>query len=206
MKEVWKDIKDFNSYYSVSNYGRIKDCSGKIKTTYINNKGYECITLYGHKQKKHYLVHRLVAIYFIPNPHRYTQVNHKDCNKLNNRVDNLEWVNQKENYEHGMKHFLYSKNEDHYFSKLTNKEVEIINRLYRLGFIRATIAKIMNVNPSSIEAIEKEISYRELNLDWNIKKQKYKDKDNIVLPKDLRDYFRDNTVLNTLIAKGKVSV
>ena len=64
----------------------------------------------------------------------------------------------------------------------------------------------MDINPSSIEAIEKGISYRELNLDWNIKKQKYKDKDNIVLPKDLRNYFRDNTVLNTLIAEGKVSV
>lgn len=206
MEEIWKQITDYEGLYYISNFGRIKDNTGKIRKTYINNKGYECISLRFQGNKYHHLIHRLVAEYFIPNYSNLTQVNHKDCNKLNNKVSNLEWIDQKGNYKHGMSNYLYSKNEDHYFSKLSNKDVEMINRLYRLGFIRATVARIMNVNPSSLEAIEKGISYRELGLDWNIKMQKYKDLPNIILPCDIRDYFKDNTVLNTLIAQGKVSV
>lgn len=206
MEEIWKQITDYEGLYYISNFGRIKDNTGKIRKTYINNKGYECISLRFQGNKYHHLIHRLVAEYFIPNYNNLTQVNHKDCNKLNNKVSNLEWTDQKDNYKHGMSNYLYSKNEDHYFSKLSNKDVEMINRLYRLGFIRATVARIMNINPSSLEAIEKGISYRELGLDWNIKMQKYKDLPNIKLPCDIRDYFKDNTVLNTLIAQGKVSV
>lgn len=206
MEEIWKQITDYEGLYYISNFGRIKDNTGKIRKTYINNKGYECISLRFQGNKYHHLIHRLVAEYFIPNYSNLTQVNHKDCNKLNNKVSNLEWIDQKGNYKHGMSNYLYSKNEDHYFSKLSNKDVEMINRLYRLGFIRATVARIMNINPSSLEAIEKGISYRELGLDWNIKMQKYKDLPNIKLPCDIRDYFKDNTVLNTLIAQGKVSV
>lgn len=206
MEEIWKQITDYEGFYYISNFGRIKDNTGKIRRTYINNKGYECISLRFRGNKYHHLVHRLVAEYFIPNYNNFAQVNHKDCNKLNNKESNLEWIDQKGNYRHGMNNFLYSKNEDHYFSKLTNKDVEMINRLYRLGFIRATVARIMNVNPSSLEALEKETSYRELGLDWKIKMQKYKDLPNIILPCDIRDYFKDNTVLNTLIAQGKVSV
>ena len=206
MKEVWMQITDYEGLYYISNFGRVKDNKERIRGTYINNKGYECITLRFRKNKYHHLIHRLVAEYFIPKVTNCIQVNHIDCNKLNNRVDNLEWTNQRDNYNHGMKHFLYSKNEDHYFSKLSNKDVEMMNALYKLGFIRATVAKIFNVNPSSLEAIEKGISFRELGLDWNIKRQKYKDLPNIVLPCDIRDYFKDNTVLNILIAQGKVSV
>lgn len=199
-------ITNYEGLYYVSNLGKIKDNKGIIRKTYINNKGYECITLRFQRNKYHHLIHRLVAEYFIPNPENYAQVNHIDCNKLNNKVNNLEWINQKNNYRHGKDHFLYSKNEDHYFSKLSNEDVKMINNLYRLGFIRATVAKIFNVNPSSLEAIEKGISFRELGLDWNIEMQKYKDLPNIILPYDIRNYFKDNTVLNTLISQGKVSV
>lgn len=48
----------------------------------------------------------------------YSQVNHKDCNKSNNTIDNLEWCNQRYNYDEGMKTFQYSKNENHFYSKL----------------------------------------------------------------------------------------
>ena len=106
-----------------------------------------------------------------------------------------------------MKTFQYSKNEEHYFAKLKNSDIPIIYELYKLGFTRATVAKIFNVRPSSLEAIEKGISYRELGYNFKaIKLTKYKDLPNIKLPSYIRDYFSDNTVLNTLIAQGKVSV
>ena len=55
-----------------------------------------------------------------------------------------------------MKTFQYSKNEEHYFAKLKNSDIPIIYELYKLGFTRATVAKIFNINSSSLEAIEKE--------------------------------------------------
>lgn len=207
MEEVWKDIKGYEGLYKVSNLGRVKNSSNKYKKYNINNKGYCLLSLYRDSKEKHFLIHRLVAEAFIPKVENKNQINHKDGNKENNRVDNLEWCNQKENYNHGKERFYYSHNEDHYFAKLTNDIVKCIPELYRLGFIRSTIAKILRLNPSSVEAIENGISYRELNLDFtNVTKLKYKDLPNIKLPSNIREIFKDNTVLNTLISQGKVSV
>lgn len=205
--EVWKTIQNYGGLYQVSNTGKVRDLKNHIKPVYKNNKGYECLSLYYNGKTYHPTVHRLVAKAFIPNPNNYDQINHKDCNKENNSVENLEWCNQRYNYDKGMKTFQYSKNEEHYFAKLKNSDIPIIYELYKLGFTRATVAKIFNVRPSSLEAIEKGISYRELGYNFKaIKLTKYKDLPNIKLPSYIRDYFSDNTVLNTLIAQGKVSV
>lgn len=205
--EVWKTIQNYGGLYQVSNTGKVRDLKNHIKPVYKNNKGYECLSLYYNGKTYHPTVHRLVAKAFIPNPNNYDQINHKDCNKENNSVENLEWCNQRYNYDEGMKTFQYSKNEEHYFAKLKNSDIPIIYELYKLGFTRATVAKIFNVRPSSLEAIEKGISYRELGYNFKaIKLTKYKDLPNIKLPSYIRDYFSDNTVLNTLIAQGKVSV
>ena len=205
--EIWKTIQDYGGLYQVSNTGKVRDLKNHIKSVYKNNKGYVCLSLYYNRKTYHPTVHRLVAKAFIPNPNNYEQVNHKDCNKENNSVENLEWCNQRYNYNEGMKTFQYSKNEEHYFAKLKNSDIPIIYELYKLGFTRVTVAKIFSINPSSLEAIEKRISYRELGYNFKaIKLTKYKDLPNIKLPSYIRDYFRDNTVLNTLIAQGKVSV
>lgn len=205
--EIWKTIQDYGGLYQVSNTGKVRDLKNHIKSVYKNNKGYICLSLYYNGKTYHPTVHRLVAKAFIPNPNNYEQVNHKDCNKENNSVENLEWCNQRYNYNEGMRTFQYSKNEEHYFAKLKNSDIPIIYELYKLGFTRATVAKIFSINPSSLEAIEKGISYRELGYNFKaIKLTKYKDLPNIKLPSYIRDYFRDNTVLNTLIAQGKVSV
>lgn len=205
--EIWKTIQDYGGLYQVSNTGKVRDLKNHIKSVYKNNKGYVCLSLYYNGKTYHPTVHRLVAKAFIPNPNNYEQVNHKDCNKENNSVENLEWCNQRYNYNEGMKTFQYSKNEEHYFAKLKNSDIPIIYELYKLGFTRVTVAKMFSINPSSLEAIEKGISYRELGYNFKaIKLTKYKDLSNIKLPSYIRDYFRDNTVLNTLIAQGKVSV
>ena len=205
--EIWKTIQDYGGLYQVSNTGKVRDLKNHIKSVYKNNKGYACLSLYYNGKTYHPTVHRLVAKVFIPNPSNYEQVNHKDCNKENNNAENLEWCNQRYNYDEGMKTFQYSKNEEHYFAKLKNSDIPIIYELYKLGFTRATVAKIFSINPSSLEAIEKGISYRELGYNFKaIKLTKYKDLPNIKLPSYIRDYFSDNTVLNTLIAQGKVSV
>lgn len=205
--EIWKLIQDYGGLYEVSNTGKVRDIKGNVKPMYKNNKGYYCLSLYYKGKTYHPLIHRLVAKAFIANPNEYKQVNHKDCNKENNTVSNLEWCNQRYNYDEGMKTFQYSHNENHYFAKLKNSDIPVIYELYKIGFTRVTVSRIFNINSSSLEAIEKGISYRELGFDFNkLKLTKYKDLPNIKLSSYIRDYLRDNTVLNTLIAQGKVSV
>ena len=103
MEEIWKDICGYKGEYQVSNLGRVKSFktskSGKIIKAWIQNTGYYTVA-FGTKK---YSVHRLVAEAFISNPFKLEQVNHKDGNKLNNNVDNLEWISQKNNIRHAYK-------------------------------------------------------------------------------------------------------
>lgn len=101
MKEIWKDIKGFEGLYQVSNYGRIWSCRrGNYKIPDYNNCGYMRVQLSVKKKRYRFFLHRLVAETFLPNPDNKTQVNHKDCDKTNNYVGNLEWTTPSENMTH----------------------------------------------------------------------------------------------------------
>lgn len=96
MEEIWKDIKGYEGLYQVSNFGRIKsikrkNTKGGIRKLNVDKYGYNYIILYNYDIIKTLKVHRLVAKAFIPNPNNLPQINHKDKNRKNNRVDNLEW-------------------------------------------------------------------------------------------------------------------
>ena len=93
-KEIWKDVKGYEGLYQVSNFGKVKSFkeSAKFGNPYLINSGFHVVTLYlKDRTKRKFQVHRLVAETFIPNPENLPCVNHKDENKLNNCVSNLEW-------------------------------------------------------------------------------------------------------------------
>lgn len=97
--EIWKDVKGYECLYQVSNFGNIKR-DNKILNPGKNQDGYSMVCLCKDGNQKIKLVHRLVAQAFIPNPNNYPQVNHKDENKSNNTVDNLEWCSIQYNQEY----------------------------------------------------------------------------------------------------------
>lgn len=108
IKEEWKVIKGFEKY-SVSTNGRVKARSGECLLPYKNEFGYLVVSLYSDHQKKQKKIHRLVAEAFIDNPEQKPQVNHKDGDKTNNNVENLEWTTQSENMRHAYINGLRSK-------------------------------------------------------------------------------------------------
>lgn len=140
MEEIWKDIKDFEKRYMVSNYGRIKSLSKfvnnnpkskeigyyskeKILKTFDNTKGYKLVKLYKDNKKYIKKVHRLVAETFIPNIENKPQVNHIDGNKQNNNIYNLEWVTNKENIKHAW--------ENNMCKKRIGKENKLSKKVYQ---------------------------------------------------------------------------
>lgn len=147
MKELWKDIKGYEGCYQVSNLGRIKSLDrmtnnqygeyfmkGRIlKNSIIKDKGYCRVSLNNGNGKISKRVHRLVAEAFIPNPENKLEVNHKDGNKLNNCVSNLEWCTNKENIEHSIrtglkKHCNGCSNSS---SKFTEEDIIFIRKNYK---------------------------------------------------------------------------
>ena len=116
MEEIWKDIKGYEGQYQVSNTGKVRSlqrtlssgCCGIGRTIkelvlrpYTDHHGYLRLQLSKNSKTKKFLVHRLVAEAFIPNPNGYRCVNHKDETHTNNSVENLEWCTHKYNSNYG---------------------------------------------------------------------------------------------------------
>lgn len=101
MEEIWKELDD---RYSVSNLGNVKSNYAnkeRILKPFKNKRGYLLVDIRHKESRKSITVHRLVAKLFIENPNNYKEVNHKDEDKTNNCVDNLEWCDTKYNCNYG---------------------------------------------------------------------------------------------------------
>lgn len=123
MEEIWKDIKGYEGLYQISNLGNVKKI--KNKKYNINKKEVEekdinkCISIGTHKLgykyvkltdkngiRKNLFLHRIIAEEFIENPNNFNIINHKDGDKSNNDINNLEWTTQKDNVNHAWKNGL----------------------------------------------------------------------------------------------------
>lgn len=208
--ECWKQIKNFPNYY-VSNFGRIWSVSkNNFKKLRKNKYGYMITDLYNKNINYTFIIHRLVAEYFVPNPENKPEVNHKDGNKENNRADNLEWVTRKENIQHAIVNKLINnKGENNKQSILTEKDVkEIIYLLKHTSLTQLEIAERFNVSFQTISEIKLQKTWKYLNLDtMQIKKKTAKGERNgrcKIAEETARNIIRDiqnNKLKLTEIAK-----
>ena len=109
-QEIWKNIKNYEGLYKISNLGRVKSLpkyagrsyrKAKILKTNLDTNGYVKVILCKNNRTRFLSIHRLLAEAFIPNPNDYPQINHKDENKQNNSLNNLEWCTCKYNINYG---------------------------------------------------------------------------------------------------------
>lgn len=118
--EIWKDVVGYEGLYQISNLGRVKSVRQNKLMSLKRCQGYLRVGLrHRGKEQRSYFVHRLVAEAFIPNPHNYPQINHKDECRTNNNVENLEWCTAKYNCNYGTHTLKMIQNTD--YSKVNYK-------------------------------------------------------------------------------------
>ena len=142
--EVWKPIVGFEDCGWVSNMGRIRSKSGKIRKTNVGSNGYQRVGFHGGQTTL--LVHRLVARAFCDGFGLDLQVNHKDGDKLNNIADNLEWVSGSENCKHAFLLGLRAPTN----KKLTDDQAQEAVVMRNQGALFKDIAQKFDVDMSTV--------------------------------------------------------
>lgn len=131
LSTTYCQIQNFPNYL-IDDSGNVWSKKSNKMLAPIISKGYVKANLYTNRKCKIMAVHRLVALTFIPNPNNLPEINHKDGDKSNNHVSNLEWCDSKHNKKHAalMGLNVPKKGENHHSSKLTDNQIEEIRNLY----------------------------------------------------------------------------
>jgi hypothetical protein len=163
-------IKEYaNTGYFVSDtgvvYGKYKN--SPARKTSLDRYGYEKIALCIDGKMKHTTVHRVVAETFIPNPENYKTVNHKDGNKLNNHVDNLEWCSSQQNTKHATENGLMAKGEQIGNSNYTEKQIRQVCEMIVDGYKNNDIAKATGVTRNVVQTVRSGQTWKHISCEYD---------------------------------------
>lgn len=210
--EIFKDIIKFENTYQISNIGNVRNKkTGLLLTPQYNKKGYQYVYLsYSHTGRVKWYIHRLVAKHFIPNPENKPQVNHIDCNKQNNSVDNLEWCTNNENQKHASLNNLHCHGEQHKSHKFNEVNIKLLPKLTTIGFTISQLNRLTGVANINIEKVIKGKTWKHLNIKFGFIRSG-KNYDSFVIRMSSNLYTEcvkhwGNTVLNEMIAEGKLII
>ena len=156
MQEIWKDVDGTSGRYQISNLGNVRAFTrfrnGELLKPAKYSNGYLFVHFAKDTDKKgerhSYLIHRLVAQAFLPNPDGLPQVNHKDENKTNNRVDNLEWCTHLYNQNYGTKNQRIGEK-----NKISNGKPVYCIELDRVFCSASEAARFVGRNPTNVSAV-----------------------------------------------------
>lgn len=173
MEEQWKEVPGYEEHYEVSNHGRVRSIAriltrnnadgtvtklsykSKVKKPSLNEYGYEHYGLHKDGKGKTITAHRLVALAWLPNPNNLPVVHHKDHNKRNNNIQNLEWStfgnNTREAIKFGNHRGGFRTGSQHHMSKFTDKQVKWVFKLRNeYGLSLRAIADIINSSKPTV--------------------------------------------------------
>lgn len=173
------DIKGYEGLYKINDNFEIESLDryktnqkgnkifikGIILKQFLDNWGYKQVYLYKNGKKKTIKVHRIIAEAFIPNPEHKETVNHINGIKTDNRIENLEWCTNKENFNHAIKNGLVVHyGENNKLAKLTDNKVREIFKLRKSGMTHINISKIFGVSRPVISNILARKYWKHVNL------------------------------------------
>ena len=161
--EVWKDVVGFEGVYKVSNKGNVRSvarkdsigrkCGGRMLKPGYDKDGYLRVNIYKNGKQKTRFIHRLVAGAFVPNPNGYSEINHRDENKVNNKLSNLEWCDAKHNVNYGTRNTRVSQ-------KLS-KKVRAVNvetgEIVTFSSVKEAEKKVTITYPKLVEELTKAV-------------------------------------------------
>lgn len=164
-----KDVEGYEGKYAITEDGKVWRYpvkgggipEGLFLRGFMTHQGYVEVLLWKKQISKHFRVHRLVAKYFIPNPKKCPAVNHKNSNRADNRVKNLEWVTHQENQTHASLFGNIKKGEDCSWGKLTENEVKKIRSFKpkKYGDL-INLSREFKVGYSTISKIRKRLTWK----------------------------------------------
>jgi len=169
LREQWFKIKCTDEDYFISDSFKIKrgdfiNSYGVLVKEHLikatrYDKGYFTVHMVKNGKQKTFLLHRLIAETFIPNPDKKPFVNHIDGDKHNNNLDNLEWCSFKENIEHAWRIGLYKKNQ---YRNLKANDVFGILKMLEYNFKHKDIAELYKTHPSTVSDIKRGVRFKQL--------------------------------------------
>lgn len=174
MKEVWKgliyDGKNYSEWIEISNLGRVRN----PKTTTIRKQNllksgycFVSFSMGSRNKKKTFRVHKGLAETFIANPENKPYINHKDGNKINNSLNNLEWVTAKENTTHAYSTGLIvpKEGQGHYKAKFSEEQIRFIRKNHIKSSSKhgaLALSKMFNVSASTMQSIVNYETYKNI--------------------------------------------